>query len=88
MNEVHNLQEIKYEDEKIKIEYYLSGDWNFLAQVTGIGAANSNFWCKCHRQDRYKMVHDEYQYDIAVQSLKNTYTLNNHCSLAYQLKRW
>ena len=39
------------------IEYYLGGDWKFLALVTGIDSATSKYaciWCKCPDTDRHK----------------------------------
>ena len=46
-NEMSNLKEI---------EYFLGGDWKFLACVSGLRAANQNFsriWCKCPRNERF-----------------------------------
>ena len=49
-NEMSNLKEITVNNHKYSIEYFLGGDWKFLARVCGLGAANQNFaciWCKC-----------------------------------------
>ena len=38
------------------IEYYLGGDWKFLAAVTGNDAASSTYayiWCKCKCDERW-----------------------------------
>ena len=39
-----------------EIEYYLGGDWKFLAMITGIDSASSTYaciWCKCPALNRY-----------------------------------
>ena len=51
-----NLKEITVNSHKYSIEYFLGGDWKFLACVCGLGAANQNFsciWCKCPRNERF-----------------------------------
>lgn len=56
--EIESLSQIEYNGQSIDIEYYLTGDWKFLALVTGLDAANAEhacIWCKCSRADRYKM---------------------------------
>lgn len=38
------------------IKYHLGGDWKFLAMVTGIDAASSEYaciWCKCKTSERF-----------------------------------
>ena len=38
------------------IQFYLGGDWKFLAMVTGINSATSThacIWCKCPSLERY-----------------------------------
>ena len=55
-NEMLNLKEITVNNIKYNIEYFLGGDWKFLACVCGLGAANQDFaciWCKCPRNERY-----------------------------------
>ena len=44
--------------EEYKIEYFLSGDWKFLAVITGLNAANAEYsciWCKCKSAERWNM---------------------------------
>lgn len=53
--EMSELKEIKINNYTYKIEYFLGGDWKFLACVCGIWAANQEFaciWCKCPRAER------------------------------------
>ena len=48
--EVEKLNSIDINGVKFRIEYYLGGDWKFLAMATGIDAASSTYaciWCKC-----------------------------------------
>ena len=54
--EMSNLQEISVNDCTYKLEYFLGGDWKFLALVCGPGRVNENYacvWCKCPRQQRW-----------------------------------
>ena len=51
-----NLKEITVNSHKHSFEYFLGGDWKFLARVCGLGAANQNFsciWCKCPGNERF-----------------------------------
>lgn len=59
--EVEELKEIEVNGVKYKVEYYLGGDWKFLACVTGIDSASSRYaciWCKCSAEDRWDMDND------------------------------
>ena len=54
-NEVERLTEIVVDGETYQIDYYLGGDWKYLACITGIDSARSQFaciWCKCSMTDR------------------------------------
>ena len=56
IKEMSNLKEITVKNQKYGIEYFLGGDWKFLACVCGLGAANQNFaciWCKCPINERF-----------------------------------
>ena len=47
--EVEALTSIKVNSICFEIEYFLGGDWNFLAEITGIDSATANYaciWCK------------------------------------------
>ena len=54
--EMDDLKEITTVNEKkYNIEYFLGGDWKFLATVCGLGPANQEhacIWCKCPRLER------------------------------------
>jgi hypothetical protein len=55
ITEMQDLQKISVDDKTFDFEYFLGGDWKFLACVCGIGAANANhacIWCKCANLDR------------------------------------
>ena len=57
--EMEEMQQIEHQGKTIEIEYFLTGDWKFLALVTGIGAANSNYpciWCKCSKEMKWDMT--------------------------------
>ena len=54
--EMAQLKEVKVNNANYNIEYFLGGDWKFLACVCGLGAANQDYaciWCKCPRNQRY-----------------------------------
>ncbi len=54
--EVESLSSIVVNDTTFAIEYYLGGDWKFLAVVTGIDSASSKYaciWCKCPALERH-----------------------------------
>jgi hypothetical protein len=53
---VESLQHINVGSECFDIEWFLGGDWKFLACVCGLGAATANhpcLWCKCSLYSNY-----------------------------------
>ena len=53
---VNALSMITVREQAFEIEYYLGGDWKFLAMMTGIDSASSTYaciWCKCPALNRY-----------------------------------
>ena len=55
-DEMRNLSGITCGDKTFQIEYFLGGDWKFLATVCGLGPVNQDFaciWCLCPRSLRY-----------------------------------
>ena len=56
IDEMSNLTDITVNDKNYAIEYFLGGDWKFLALVCGIGRANEDYaciWCKCPKAQRW-----------------------------------
>ena len=54
--EMRNLNEITVNQKTFNIEYFLGGDWKFLATVCGIGQANQDYaciWCLCPKSLRH-----------------------------------
>lgn len=57
--EVNSLIEqgaILIDGQKVKLEFFLGGDFKFLAMIMGINSATANFaclWCKVHKQNRW-----------------------------------
>ena len=50
------LNKVTIDDKTYNIEYFLSGDWKFLACVCGLGAANQDYaciWCNFPRNQRH-----------------------------------
>ena len=57
--EMAQLNEVEVDNVKYKIEYFIGGDWKFLACICGLGAANQDYtciWCKCPREERYDVT--------------------------------
>lgn len=55
-NEVEQLDTITVDGISYEIEYFLGGDWKFLALVTGIDSASCHYsciWCKCPSEERH-----------------------------------
>ena len=53
--EVESLASITVDKQTFAIEYFLGGDWKFLAMATEIDSASSTFaciWCKCPADQR------------------------------------
>ena len=56
VKEMEQIKTIEIGDNSYQLEYFLGGDWKFLASVCGIGGANADFaciWCKCPKAKRY-----------------------------------
>lgn len=54
--DVESLTTIDVNGMTFDVEYYLGGDWKFLAMVTGIDSASSTYaciWCKCPALERH-----------------------------------
>lgn len=54
--EMTKLSKVKVGGKHYNIEYFLGGDWKFLACVCGLGAANQDhacIWYKCPRNQRH-----------------------------------
>ena len=50
--EMAQLNEVEVDNVNYKIEYFLGGDWKFLACVCGLGAANHDYACISWREIR------------------------------------
>lgn len=56
VSDVESLSSITVNGITFSIEYYLGGDWKFLALATGIDSASSKhacIWCKCPALERH-----------------------------------
>lgn len=56
IKEVEQLQKIEVAGITYELEFFMGGDWKFLAMVTGIDSAScaySCIWCKCKADERY-----------------------------------
>ena len=54
--EMKELTSVNVKGKTYHLEYFLGGDWKFLATVCGIGPANHEFaciWCKCPWSERW-----------------------------------
>ena len=55
-NEIESLSTIEVSNICFEIQYFLGGDWKFLATITGIDSASANYaciWCKCPALERH-----------------------------------
>ena len=56
IKEMELLTEITLDNITYPLEYFLGGDWKFLASVCGIGGASADYaciWCLCPKLKRY-----------------------------------
>ena len=56
IKEIEQTKTVKLGDISYQLEYFLGGDWKFLASVCGIGGANADFaciWCTCPKEKRH-----------------------------------
>lgn len=66
-NEMQSLTNITVNNHTHNIEYFLGGDWKFLACVCGLRAANQDYaciWCKCPRLERCNIKKKWYLTDL------------------------
>ena len=50
------MTKISIGNDTYPIEYFMGGDWKFLASVCGIGGANADYaciWCRCPKLQRH-----------------------------------
>ncbi len=56
--EIESIHFVVLNNVKFHIKFKFGGDLKFLLNIYGINAANSNYsclWCKCHKDDFYKV---------------------------------
>lgn len=56
--EAKDLEVLSIDNKVIRIEFFLGGDWKFLALVCGLESATSDhacIWCKCPKKQRHDM---------------------------------
>ena len=56
--EAKDLEVLSIDDKVIQIEFFLGGDWKFLALVCGLESATADhacIWCKCPKKQRHDM---------------------------------
>lgn len=59
IKEVESLKTITVGEHTFAIEYFMGGDWKFLAMATGLDSASSTFaciWCKCPADQRANTI--------------------------------
>ncbi len=58
IEEASNLNSVSVDGNIYHLQYFLGGDWKFLALVCGLESATSNhacIWCKCPKDKRWDM---------------------------------
>lgn len=61
VREVESISSLTVGQHTFEVKFYLGGDWKFLAMVTGIDSAASNYaciWCKCPSLERHDVSQD------------------------------
>ena len=56
--EAQDLEEVTIKGSIYKVQFYLGGDWKFLATVCGLESATADhacIWCKCPKKQRFDM---------------------------------
>ena len=56
VKDVETIETITVREQEFAIEYFIGGDWKFLAMITGIDSASSTYactWCKCPSLERH-----------------------------------
>ena len=56
ISDMEQIQTVHVAGLEFSITFFLGGDWKFLAMITGIDSASSNYaciWCKCPSLERY-----------------------------------
>lgn len=84
LEEAKDLEVVTIEDRVFKIEYFLGGDWKFLACVCGIEAATSNcacIWCKCPKDQRWNMS-TTWSLTESVKGARTVEEISQKCKLA------
>ena len=85
VQEVKELESsISVHDKKFCLEFYLGGDWKFLAMISGIDSASSThacIWCKCPPLERYDSTQvwsiTDSTHGMALELLKKTKQLHD-----------
>lgn len=58
ISEAKDLELLTIEEKVYNIQFFLGGDWKFLAIVCGLESATAEYaciWCKCPKRQRYDM---------------------------------
>ena len=56
VKDVETIETITVREQEFAIDYFIGGDWKFLAMITGIDSASSTYaciWCKCPSLERH-----------------------------------
>ena len=58
VSEARDFQALVVSGRTVKLQYFLGGDWKFLAIICRLDATNSTYsciWCKCPASERWNM---------------------------------
>ena len=82
--EVERLTLIRVSDMDFQIKYHLGGDWKFLAMVTGIDAASSEYTCICCKWKTSERFDTEKEWSISDPAAGARTIEETSCSPNYQ----
>ena len=90
--EAEDLEEVTVKDNIYKVQFYLGGDWKFLAAVCGLESATANYaciWCKCPRFDMKLnwSIHDPAQGARSIEEIREKAKLPKRSTSRYNCCR-
>ena len=90
IHEVESIQQIAVYDLNFDVQFYLGGDWKFLATATGIDAAMSThacIWCKCPAVERHdsEQVWSIINVSLGARTIEENVAIGSSCSKRYNV---
>ncbi|KAL9970448.1 hypothetical protein ACROYT_G022824 [Oculina patagonica] len=92
--DVESLKHVSVGTECFAIEWFLGGDWKFLACICGLGAATAIhpcIWCKCPLYDKYDernewSLHDKSKGARSIEEMQQQLNIRSRSGERYNVK--